>query len=271
MDQIKSCGEDQLACVQLMAQFEMPHPDNRVEYDFWYSSSSEQALDFLKNFAPHHLKFKKDVFFTPHYVSWNCEECHVSIKSKHCFGDGKYCAFHYDNANHTGQEILYENLRQKCLHDYTQERNKEFEWWAYMKKVHTWCRDDISKECSIRGMKEIQVPFDAIEDCVNESFFSKNHSTSDNSILAKEAEYWKNYGPHFFPAIIINNVTYRGFLQVDHVYEAVCKGFKDAPSECNVGGKKVIQVIEGMSITTLILIIVGIISINLLLLYLYRR
>mmetsp|Transcript_20067 Transcript_20067/g.22394 ORF Transcript_20067/g.22394 Transcript_20067/m.22394 type:complete len:225 (-) Transcript_20067:728-1402(-) len=71
--QLEKCVEEEEegACVQLLAQFEMPHPDDRVEYDFWYTSSNEQAIDFLVEFQDFHYKYKKDVYFTPRYVSWN--------------------------------------------------------------------------------------------------------------------------------------------------------------------------------------------------------
>lgn len=36
--------------VSLMATFNMDRPDNRVEYDFWYTSSDDRALDFLRDF-----------------------------------------------------------------------------------------------------------------------------------------------------------------------------------------------------------------------------
>ena len=30
-----------------MAEFDMVKPDNRVEYDIWYTSSNDRALDFI--------------------------------------------------------------------------------------------------------------------------------------------------------------------------------------------------------------------------------
>ena len=42
-----------------MATFEMERPDNRVEYDFWYTSSDDRALDFLRDFKESHEQFGK--------------------------------------------------------------------------------------------------------------------------------------------------------------------------------------------------------------------
>ena len=49
-------GKDKIA---LMATFEMERPDNRVEYDFWYTSSDDRALDFLRDFKESHEQFGK--------------------------------------------------------------------------------------------------------------------------------------------------------------------------------------------------------------------
>ena len=33
-----------------MADFVMDKPDNRVEYDIWFTSSNDRALDFITDF-----------------------------------------------------------------------------------------------------------------------------------------------------------------------------------------------------------------------------
>jgi len=43
----KRASEDDLSKMVLIASFEMEKPDDRVEYDFWYTSSNDRALDFL--------------------------------------------------------------------------------------------------------------------------------------------------------------------------------------------------------------------------------
>jgi hypothetical protein len=150
--------------------------------------------------------------------------------------------------NHTGQEILYENLRQKCLHDYLQNKGSDDSWWTYVHGVHTNCRNDISEDCSKRELEELGIPFSNIKNCVDDSFIDKDHNKSDNRILEKEREHWDTKGPHFFPAVIINDQTYRGFLTPESVFQAICEGFKTQPAECNKQDKTHVQIIEGMSI-----------------------
>ena len=50
IDFLKSASEIELKQISLVADFDIRRPDNRVEYDFWYSSSNENALDFIQDF-----------------------------------------------------------------------------------------------------------------------------------------------------------------------------------------------------------------------------
>ena len=45
-------------------------------------------------------------------------------------------------------------------------------------------------------------------------------------------KYGENYGPTTFPGIVINNSTFRGQLETNHVFNAVCAGFHDLPKDC---------------------------------------
>lgn len=58
-----------------MAEFIMNKPDNRVEYDLWFTSSNDRALDFIADFKEYDQKFGDKVLFTPHYVFWKCTFC----------------------------------------------------------------------------------------------------------------------------------------------------------------------------------------------------
>ena len=45
-------------------------------------------------------------------------------------------------------------------------------------------------------------------------------------------KYFKKYGPPLFPGIVINNQTYRGQLEVEEVFNAICAGFHNPPIYC---------------------------------------
>ena len=62
--------------------------------------------------------------------------------------------------------------------------------------------------------------------CVNNSF-EKGSKTEelwqrDNTILREQAAQWKEYGSLFYPAIVINSVTFRGDMNPINVVEAIC-------------------------------------------------
>lgn len=119
--------EDELryfSCVQLLGTFPLPHPDNRVEYDFWYSSENEDAIEFLADFEGEHKRYNEDVYFTPRIFSFECKSCDQATLKRDCFNDGKYCAHSIYSTSLSGKDILYENLRQKCLHNKLQKNSK---------------------------------------------------------------------------------------------------------------------------------------------------
>jgi cbb3-type cytochrome oxidase subunit 3 len=45
-------------------------------------------------------------------------------------------------------------------------------------------------------------------------------------------EYYSKYGSKLYPAIVINNQTFRGQLEVEAVMNAICAGFADPPRMC---------------------------------------
>lgn len=54
---LTSQPEEVLEKIQIKAEFQMEKPDNRVEYDFWYTSSNDKALDFIRDFGEIDQKF----------------------------------------------------------------------------------------------------------------------------------------------------------------------------------------------------------------------
>lgn len=73
LDWWKSASDDEKANLVIMAEFVMPfEEDNKVTWDFWFTSSSDRALDFLEDFNEMQETLGDNVRFTPHYVFWEC-------------------------------------------------------------------------------------------------------------------------------------------------------------------------------------------------------
>ena len=45
-------------------------------------------------------------------------------------------------------------------------------------------------------------------------------------------ENWNKHGTHLYPSVVINDVTFRGQMNPDNVFEAICAGFKELPYGC---------------------------------------
>lgn len=88
----------------------MQRPDNRVEYDIWYSSNNDLVLDFIQDFKDIDNKLGRAVLMTPHFVYWECMNCGEDFIKANCYAGGRYCATDHGNKL-KGQEIILENLR----------------------------------------------------------------------------------------------------------------------------------------------------------------
>jgi hypothetical protein len=51
IDFMETASKKELESVLLLANFDMTRPDNRVEYDLWYTSTNEIMLDFIQDFS----------------------------------------------------------------------------------------------------------------------------------------------------------------------------------------------------------------------------
>lgn len=103
--------------ISVIVEFKMTRPDNRVEYDIWYSSNNDLVLDFLQDFQDIDKQFGQKVLMTPHFVYWECMNCGEDFIETNCFAGGRYCATDHGNKL-KGKEIVLENLRQKCIHKF---------------------------------------------------------------------------------------------------------------------------------------------------------
>lgn len=137
LDWFKSATFKEKHSLVIMAEFVMPTTeDNNVAYDFWFTSSSNRAIDFIEDFKPFQEGFEGKVDFTPHFVFWECIGCDERYIESDCYGGGKYCAVEPSNDAIFGREIVIEDLRQWCLYNHLEEAGKEASWFDYMQRVH---------------------------------------------------------------------------------------------------------------------------------------
>ena len=97
IDFLTKSNDEELKQIAIMAEFRMEKPDDRVEYDIWFTSSNDRALDFISDFAEYDKKLGTSVLMTPRYVFWKCTFCEDDYLENDCYGGGKYCAVEQNN------------------------------------------------------------------------------------------------------------------------------------------------------------------------------
>ena len=112
---MRTATDEEKAQVSVLVEFDMRRPDNRVEYDVWYSSTNDIALDFIQDFKAIDKKLGYDVQMAPRFVFWECKNCEDNFRDSHCFGGGAYCATDGSNSL-SGQDVILEDLRQMCVY-----------------------------------------------------------------------------------------------------------------------------------------------------------
>ncbi|KAH0911134.1 hypothetical protein HID58_034455 [Brassica napus] len=142
----------------------LPHPDERVEYELWTNTNDEcgarcdEQMNFVKNFKGHAQILEKGGYslFTPHYITWFCPKDYVSSNQckSQCINQGRYCAPDPEQDfgdGYDGKDIVFENLRQLCVHRVGKEINKSWVWWDYVTDFHIRCsmkEKKYTKECA---------------------------------------------------------------------------------------------------------------------------
>lgn len=149
----------------------VPHPDNRVEYEFWTNSNDEcgarcdEQMNFVKNFKGHAQILERGGYtlFTPHYITWFCPKPFVETSQckSQCINHGRYCAPDPEKdfaEGYEGKDIVYENLRQLCVHRVANETGRSWVWWDYVTDFHVRCsmkEKKYSKDCAEVVMKSL--------------------------------------------------------------------------------------------------------------------
>ncbi|ESW06551.1 hypothetical protein PHAVU_010G057200 [Phaseolus vulgaris] len=249
-DKIKSAlSSGEMVNVNLDWREALPHPDERVEYEFWTSSNDEcgpkceSEINFVRGFkgAAQLLEQKGFAKFTPHYITWYCPEAFIlsqQCKSQ-CINNGRYCAPDPEldyKRGYSGRDVVIQNLRQVCFFKVANESGKPWQWWDYVTDFSIRCpmrENKYTEECSDQVIKSLGVDLKKVKDCVGDPT-----SNLDNPVLNNEQDSQIGNGDRgdvtILPTLIINNRQYRGKLSKAAVLKAICSGFQETtePSIC---------------------------------------
>lgn len=156
----------------MIAEFDISRPDNRVEYDFWFSQTDEKAMDFLTDFARVDKMFGESVLMTPRHVVWSCFDCDEDFKKKNCLADGTYCALNSNHPKMAGVAIIKEDLRAQWVYEkfYNQENSRE-KYWEYMQEVEKRCYGEAHQyDCIEKIFSKMKLKWVDSENYIFDSF-----------------------------------------------------------------------------------------------------
>ena len=259
--------------VIMTMSWNVPHPDNVVEWEFWTSSHDPISASFKVQFDEAAVVLGDSALMTPHYSFDNGlhRDCVAPTPtaplpcSNRCSNNGRYCMFTADDARVglTGMSAMQENLRQICLFKHVNETAKDAartQWWNYVENFLKQCTDrNFTKSCSDQIMRGPGVEIDPaiIQRCVDNSGGSDERS-GVNTLLEAEMARQAEMAIFFVPTILINGVAYRGSIDCPKnevgsitsiscgVLEEICLGFLNesaipacvSPPDCKLGLQK---------------------------------
>ncbi|XAR55734.1 hypothetical protein NMG60_11035919 [Bertholletia excelsa] len=245
----KALSSKEMVNINLDWRESLPHPDERVEYEFWTNSNDEcgpkcdSQIDFIKNFkgAAQILEKKGYTQFTPHYITWYCPEAFILSKQckSQCINHGRYCAPDPEQdftKGYDGKDVVIQNLRQACFFKVANESGRPWLWWDYVSDFAIRCpmKDKkYTKECADQVIKSLGLDIKEIDKCVGDP-----NADEDNVVLKTEQEAQIGKGSRgdvtILPTLVINNRQYRGKLDKSAVLKAICSGFKETtePALC---------------------------------------
>eukprot|EP00250_Pteridium_aquilinum_P017558 c23686_g3_i1 orf=411-2282(-) len=249
-DQLKAqLAKKETVTVKLDWSESLPHPDEKVEYEFWTSSNDEcgakcdTQVDFVKSFrgAAQHLEKGGYTTFTPHYITWYCPDSYIKSKQcqSQCINHGRYCAPDPDqdfSKGYNGKDVVIENLRQLCVYKTANASGKPWMWWDYVSDFHIRCpmkENKYNEECAEKVIKSLGISVDKVKSCMGDP-----DEDAENALLKSEQDAQVGQGLRgdvtILPTLIINDRQYRGKLDKGAVLKAVCAGFKETtePAVC---------------------------------------
>lgn len=245
----KSLSKGEIVKINLDWRETVPHPDDRVEYEFWTNSNDEcgpkcdAQIDFVKNFKGAAQILEKSGYtqFTPRYITWYCPEAFILSKqcTSQCINHGRYCAPDPEQdftVGYDGKDVVLQNLRQACLFKVAKEDGKPWLWWDYVSDFAIRCpmkEKKYTKECADQVIKSLGVDIKKVDECIGDP-----DADVENPVLKEEQEAQIGHGARgdvtILPTLVVNNRQYRGKLVKNAVLKAICAGFEETtePSLC---------------------------------------
>jgi len=231
--------------VRIEMAWALPHPDDRVEYEFWTTPTDLVAKDFQKQFKDAAIALGSRAFFTPHMYIYDGIKsgCQGADGENMCYNlctnNGRYCATDPDNdldEGISGADVVTESLRRLCIWKHYGDDGVGANWWDYVNEFLFRCDTEdyfTNKDCIKDAMEHAEIDASKINQCMSDSGGLDDDKL--NRILEDELAAKDSVGVVILPASFVNGAAIRGALEFQVVFKAVCAGYMTGsePSICN--------------------------------------
>ncbi|XP_024388337.1 vacuolar-sorting receptor 4 isoform X2 [Physcomitrium patens] len=241
----KVLNGNELVTMKLDWRESLPHPDERVEYEFWTNSNDEcgpkcdAQVEFVRNFKGVAQILERGGYtqFTPHYITWYCPQAFIESKQckAQCINNGRYCAPDPEqdfSVGYDGKQVVTENLRQLCVFKVTNETSprQPWKWWDFVTDFQIRCPMEEKKygpACAEEVIKSLSIDVEAVRKCMGNP-----DADEENPILRNEQDAQVGQGTRgdvtLLPTLIVNQRQYRGKLDKTAVLKAICSGYQES-------------------------------------------
>lgn len=231
--------------IMIEVNFSKEEKEEPIDFKFFFSSSEPKAYELIGNMV-HYLKdFGDQVIFKPFYVVHQNPyyEIERPQRAPNCLSKGRYCYFPKESTiTQDGQKILMEDLRQKCLYDFSVKMNNMKNYYDYMNLYYKKCMSPeepkFNERCAKESLEKLGYPVDFLDDCIANSFgvqsiYSTNFIDQENIILKNEYDEIIKNELTTFPSIIINNKPLMGLVKEEKIASELCNNVFKKPEFCS--------------------------------------
>jgi len=253
-DKLKEELKKENAYMKIEMTWNIPNPDNRVEYDLWTLPSEIISKEFHEEWKDIALNFGKSVRFTPHQYIFdgtavNCNDSPERCETL-CTNNNRYCANDPDGdrtAGISGADVVKESLRRICVwRNFGEVDGIGEKYWDYIREFNYRCfaiyDEDyrleffFSPECINDVYEKANIDGNMIEKCMADSGGTDDDPNGiGNNFLDKELADQKELAIVVLPTMDVNNIALRGGFSSSTIFDAVCAGFSEGsqPVICN--------------------------------------
>ena len=270
------------ANIQLEIEFSSNKGDE-VVVDLYMHVNDENAYYMLKEFKPFYELLKDNITFNPIYITHDLGQIKGSSIENSCVSNGKYCldpTMPLDNFA-SGRSLVLDSVFHQCLYNILLEDKKnpkEEVYFEFANEYYSNClySSKYQRFCGSSILEDFGVSKDKIFSCIADSFgvshfiLVEKEINNDNKILRANYDKLIENKIKVIPALDINGKRMKGRMDGENLFINICNSFNKKPKVCL---DYFLLPTTGSRIKWyhVVLIIIGVVGINLLVLFVCRK